>query len=199
MWVATSGGGIARVLSRQFSHYNSSNGLLGNRVYAIHTDDAGRIWLAASQNGLQMLDSAGFHLVTQDSGLLAGVKCKAITTDQHGNLWAGTDGKGLFKIDTAGAHPIAGLPSPRIQSILRAPTGDIWVATMDKGIVSLHEDPARTGGYGIKKMAQNEGLTDLYISTLKADGTGNIWFGTQAGNLGFLRRVSWPPFLEGPK
>lgn len=35
MWLATSGGGIARGLNRQFRHFTSANGLVGNRIYAL--------------------------------------------------------------------------------------------------------------------------------------------------------------------
>ncbi|MBC7775044.1 MAG: histidine kinase [Phycisphaerae bacterium] len=199
MWVATSGGGIARVLSRQFRHFTNANGLAGNRIYALHTDAIGRIWLSASQNGLQMLDSTGFHNVTQDSGLLTGIKCKAITTDRRGRLWAGTDGRGLFILDSMGAHPIGGLPSARIQSLLLDPKGNIWVAMVDNGIAFLQENPASPGGFLIKKFAQKDGLSDLNITTLKADGNGNIWFGTQSGSLGFFQEEKLHATFGGAK
>ncbi len=187
MWVATSGGGIARVLNQQFRHYTTANGLAGNRIYALHADSLGRIWLAASQNGLQLLDSTGFHALTQDSGLLAGVKCKTIVIDRGGRIWAGTDGRGLFVLDSTGTHKIEGLPSLRIQSLLAATNGNIWVATMDQGIALIHEDPTRPGGFLIKKFGQKDGLNDLNITTLKTDKRENIWFGAQSGILGFFK------------
>ncbi len=198
MWVATSGGGIARVLSQQFRHHTTANGLTGNRIYALHADEGGRIWLAASQNGLQMLDSTGFHNVTQDSGLLTGIKCKAIATDRRGRLWVGTDGRGLFVLDSMGAHPIRGLPSVRIQSLLLDSKGNIWAAT-DNGIALLQENPAKPSGYAIKKFSQKDGLTDLNITTLKADGNGNIWFGTQSGSLGFFQEEKLHATFGGAK
>jgi ligand-binding sensor domain-containing protein len=199
MWVATSGGGMARVLSQQFRHYSSANGLVGNRIYALHADAKGQIWLAASQNGIQMLDSTGFHEVMQDSGILAGVKCKAITTDRRGRIWVGTEGRGLFVLDSFGARPILGFSSPRIQSVLMAPTGNIWVATMDHGIALLREDPARPGNYSVKKFGQNEGLKDLNITTLRADGKGNAWFGTQSGGFGFFEAEKLKASFGGVK
>lgn len=186
MWVATSGGGIARILGQQFRHFNSANGLLGNRIYAIHADDKGQLWFSASQNGIQKLDSTGFHSMPQDSGIFAGVKCKAIATDRRGRVWVGTEGRGLFVLDSFGARLVNGIPSPRIQSILMAPTGNIWVATIDQGVVLLREDLARPGNFSVRKYGQNEGLKDLNITTLRADGKGNVWFGTQSGMFGFF-------------
>ena len=187
MWVATSGGGIARVMNQQFRHYTAANGLAGNRIYTLHADGAGQIWLAAAQNGLQMLDSSGFHNMTEDSSLLAGIKCKTLITDRRGRVWAGTDGRGLFMLDSTGEYPIAGLPSLRIQRLLLAPTGDIWVAMVDNGIALLREDPAQASHFLITKFGTKEGLNDLNINTLKADGNGNIWFGTQSGTIGFFK------------
>ena len=199
MWVATSGGGIARVLSQQFRHFTTANGLAGNRIYALHTDGKGQIWFSASQNGIQMLDSTGIHDITQDSGLFTGVKCKALATDRRGRLWVGTDGRGVFMLDSTGPQAIGGIPGPRIQSLLLDPKGNMWVATIDNGIGVLREDPGSPGGFFARKISTKEGLADLNITTLKADGNGNIWFGTQSGMLGFFQEEKLSANFGGSK
>lgn len=191
MWIGTSGGGLARALGRQFRHFTTANGLAGQRVYALHTDAAGRIWLSASLNGLQMLDSTGFHPVAQDSGYLSGIKCKAIASDRSGRIWVGTDGRGLVVLDSAGIRRVEGLPSERIQSLLLAPDGAMWAATSDNGIAVVRSERHTAGGrtrevFSVKNYGRREGLPSLSISILKADGLGRVWFGTQAGQAGFF-------------
>lgn len=185
MWIATSGGGITKVLNRQFRHFTTANGLSGNRIYALHVDDAGKIWFSASQNGIQTLDSSGFRSI--NAAALAGVKCKAIGSDRSGRLWIGTEGQGLYLMDTAGLRRVEGLPADRIQSILRTATGEMWVATAGQGIAVFREDATRPGSFFIDNINRNDGLSDLEINTLRADGKGNIWFGTQTGMIGFFK------------
>lgn len=183
MWIGTSGGGLARVLGRQFRHFTGANGLAGQRVYALHTDATGRIWLSASLNGLQMLDSTGFHPVRQDSGYLSGVKCKAIASDRSGRIWVGTDGRGLVVLDTSGIQRVQGLSSERIQSLVLAPDGTMWAATSDNGIAAVRSERSV---FSVKNYGRREGLPSLSISILKTDGLGRVWFGTQSGQVGFF-------------
>jgi len=211
IWVGTSGGGVARAMGRQFRHFTTANGLSGQRVYALHTDAGGRIWLSASLGGLQMLDSAGFHNITQDSGYLSGVKCKTIASDRRGRIWVGTESRGLVVLDTGGIQRVQGLPSERIQSLLLAPDGAMWVATADNGASEVRSEvdggrqtadggrrtaddgrdnraaEVRSEGpfFSVKNYGRREGLSDLSLSTLRADGLGRVWFGAQSGRIGF--------------
>ena len=34
-WIGTSGGGVSKYLGQQFIHYNTSNGIRGNQIYAL--------------------------------------------------------------------------------------------------------------------------------------------------------------------
>ena len=40
-WIGTSGGGVSKYSGQQFIHYNTSNGLRGNQVYALEKDTSG--------------------------------------------------------------------------------------------------------------------------------------------------------------
>lgn len=182
-WVGTSGGGLVKFLGRQpFMHYGPAQGLAGSRVYALQPDSRGRLLMAVSQAGLQVLDSFGIVPFALDSGRLSGVKTKTVAEDQFGRVWVGTEGRGALVFDTGGVISVPGLPSNMIQKIIPGAAGEMWVATT-AGLARVNY----SAGFDIRVYGQKDGLKGLIISTLFMDARGGLWFADQLGNLGFIQ------------
>nr|WP_262904970.1 hybrid sensor histidine kinase/response regulator [Hymenobacter pini] len=92
-WVGTIGEGAFHVTGRQVRHYNTTNGLPHNDVYAILPDRQGRVWFATHGTGLAVLENGRFTIHRLIPG---GVDATALAQDAAGRVWIGTEGDGLF-------------------------------------------------------------------------------------------------------
>ncbi len=186
IWAGTSGGGVVKFLEGQaFTHFGASRGLAGNRVYALQQDGRGRLLLAISLLGLQVLDSAGIQPFVRDSGWLSGIKSRSIAEDNFGRIWVGTAGKGLVVFDSSGMLEVPGLPSNTIQKIEPGAPGEMWVATT-AGIARVTYNSPHN--FLLHVFGKAEGLRGLIISTLHVDQQGNLWFADQLGNVGLIQQ-----------
>jgi ligand-binding sensor domain-containing protein len=186
IWVGTSGGGVVKFIEGQaFTHFGASRGLAGNRVYALHQDGQGRLFLAVSLLGLQTLDSTGIRPFVRDSGWLAGVKCRSIAEDNFGRVWVGTAGKGLVVFDSVGMVEVAGLPSNTIQKIMPGAPGEMWVATT-AGVARISYGSPHS--FIVQRFDKEQGLRGLSINTLHVDQQGAVWFADQIGNVGLIQQ-----------
>lgn len=185
IWVGTSGGGVVKFLESQpFSHFGASHGLAGNRVYALGQDERGRLLLAVSQEGLQMLDSSGIVPFVRDSGWLAGAKSRTIARDNFGRVWVGTEGKGVVVFDSFSMLRVPGLDKHLALRIVPGAPGEMWVAT-SAGIARVNY--ALKNSFSIHVYGKNEGLKGLIINTLHFDSKGGLWFSDQWGNVGLIQ------------
>lgn len=190
IWVATSGGGIARAGQQSFRQYDRDDGLLGTRVYAVFEDRRGHIWISTAQNGIQVFDSLAGAWVSRDSGYLQGVKCKTIAEDSRGNMLAGSEGRGILVLDSLGRRTWLTRENGRIQAnwiqkIIVDKRGDLWVATFADGIARL--TPRDSAAWSLKVYGRRDGLPEAAITTLQTDQLGNVWFGTLSGRAGYFR------------
>lgn len=179
MWVATSGGGIARCTKQNFRAYTRSEGLSNNRVYALYAAQDETLWLAAGNTGIQTLDSNGIKTIRLDS-VLDDVKCKTITGDEYGRIWIGTVGAGLIMIDSGKVTSFTtkdGLPDLYIQKIVPDKKGHIWIATYTGGLASIRQDTS--GEFAI---IPHE-LPYPKLSSMIIDQNDRLWIGTNNGRL----------------
>lgn len=213
IWIATSGGGFYKYFQNNFTHYDQDTGLKGDRVYAVHALN-NQIWASNSEAGLVKIDANGIQKIKQDKKI-ANAKIRTITNDSRGNIWAGTEGKGiLYKqikrkdtviIDNTNPEkpkkkPVVitvfknyiinkknGLISNWIRSLhIRKDT--VWVASYSSGITRFTYDYKKNKAKGIKKFNKKSGIKDLDISDMKPGPGGTIWYATQHGDLGYIRK-----------
>jgi len=187
VWIATSGGGVAKYLGQFFIHFNKNNGLHGSRIYALCKARDGQIWFSASDNGVGNYDGFRFQKSGRDSSYID-VKSSVIFEDSRRRLWIGTKEKGIVVLDTIdslGYRLITeddGLPSNWIHSIAEDAEGNIWVGTQTNGIAKITEIDSIQA---IQVFGKSK-LRERRIRALCSDNFGKIWFSTRKGRVGFF-------------
>ncbi len=185
LWIGTSGGGVIKYLGQFFQHYNSENGLSGERIYAVEETEDGAIWLSVSDEGITLIDSTGIY--TNIDSLNINTKCNDIFEDNQGRMWFSTNGEGLVMLDTLGFHNFTqadGLPSDWIQSVIQDISGYIWVGTYANGLAKIVSLDSL--GLQVEVLDKKDGLSDLFVTALQTDPSGRIWVATKLGGLGYV-------------
>ena len=158
----------------------------------------GTLW-TGSWNGLFYLEGDGWRRLEEPEELASGISCLQVAGD--GGLWVGTSGYGVLRYldEKWTRHDVAsGLASNRVESILPAGDGSIWVAT-DEGVSRFDGRIWTTRALPTTLNDVLVGRTDLRRSH---DGTLwiNIWIPDELQN--FRRRTiryraeSHPPDTE---
>lgn len=187
LWVATSGGGVARCLPLRFRHYNRRDGLKGDRIYAVHRRQNGGLLLAVSSRGVQEMKPNG-QITSLDLGpLLNNVKCKSIVEDQQGRIYIGTEGQGLGILDSNQLRTLnrrEGLPGLWIRQLAVAPDGQVWIATFADGLARLRWRNDST--YQIRSFGKRQQLPSLAISSLAIGADTSVWVASTEGQISHL-------------
>lgn len=68
VWAGTWGAGLSRFDGENWQTFTVADGLPSNHVFALHTDEAGRLWVGTNR-GLAILDGGKFTLYGPESGL----------------------------------------------------------------------------------------------------------------------------------
>ncbi len=103
VWVGLNTG-VARHRDGSFHFFTARDGLPPGAIMSIHSDRAGRLWLASSRGGLVRVDDPAserpaFTSYTTAQGLSSN-STEAITEDLQGHIYVGT-GRGLDQLDPA--------------------------------------------------------------------------------------------------
>ncbi|WP_298514195.1 two-component regulator propeller domain-containing protein [uncultured Kordia sp.] len=212
VWIGSSGGGLFKYEKNNFRHFTKNNGLVANRIYALHHID-NALWISTAESGLSKIDSTGIHQVKETSVYLD-KKVKTLTHDNEGRIWAGTVGKGIYiyqkkLLDTVVFDSLAtdgliyktkqlediyeatittdiGLPSDWISNI-KIYGSQVWIATYADGIARFQYDHEKKKIYNLKSFGFDEGIKDLGIRDLARDETGRVWYSTSKGHLGYIK------------
>lgn len=182
---------------------------LGNRnvigencVTSLSINQGNQVWVGTDKDGLYLFNiatrSVEGHFLNQSTVLTL---CK----DQQGRTWVGTYTNGLGYMDAAGSfHPVdLGISkSVGIFDIKQDPQGNIWIATMGKGLFCLQKDGSRRN-YKTKSGADNNlkinCLPNDYLIKMALSKDGNhVYVATSVG-LACLdrKRNSWVSTFKG--
>jgi len=163
-------------------------------ITSLHIDRKGRLWAGTYHDGLFRIDLATRNTVQYaadgtDGGIYSNdISC--ISADRSGKIWVGTLGRGIAVYDDksnsfshfASHHGTAGqgrdLPlNGFISSIIPAPDGKMWIASIGTGIVAFDIEQQKWAHYTKK----NAALADDIVTNLFVAGNGNVWAGTNQG------------------
>ncbi len=102
----------------------------------------------------------------------------AMLQDHQGYLWIGTFG-GLARFDGERftvfyLADTPGIGSDQIFSLYEDRTGVLWIGTVDGGLTRLQDGVATT-------YTEHDGLPSRFISSIRGDAEGKVWFNTSGG------------------
>ena len=182
---------------------------LGNRnvigencVTSLSINQGNQVWVGTDKDGLYLFNiatrSVEGHFLNQNTVLTL---CK----DQQGRTWVGAYTDGLGYMDAAGSfHPVdLGISkSVGILDIKQDPQGNIWIATMGKGLFCLQKDGSRRNykaKYGADNNLKVNSLPNDYLIKMALSKDGNhVYIATSVG-LACLdrKRNSWVSTFKG--
>jgi diguanylate cyclase (GGDEF)-like protein len=159
LWFGTSGDGLVRRDAAGFRVLTTRDGLVSDRIAALHEDDDGTLWVGSAWSGINRLKDGRITAIRPENGLAEG-RAQTLIPDRFGGLWL-TGNKGfqrLLKSELAAVaegrldavRPLTfgladGLRSASFASGQQpagsvAPDGRIWLPSY-RGVVVV--DPAR--------------------------------------------------------
>ncbi|MCB1582033.1 MAG: hypothetical protein KDI92_03145 [Xanthomonadales bacterium] len=187
-WLASIGSGVFYYDGQSFKNYNTSNGLINDRVTNIFEDKAGRIWFG-TEGGISIFDGTTFrHLTTADG--LSDNRVNSIIEDAMGKFWIGTMGQAVIYDPTFGTFTDIvnddGQFFNNVRQVMISSKGDVWLAGSN-GLwcynhISFTQYSPQFTGFVFEDSSGNiltssSGSTpDLWVLTLFSE---NHWFSTE--------------------
>ncbi len=211
LWVATDGAGLMRLDPRR-GLVPVSEEILDAKALRTLSVNRGRLWVGTS-DGLysRVLDgtgpSAGDGVVftRQPLGHVAVV---ATSGDSAGAFWIATSEGQLYgcKADDSACEswtgPLGveqGLPQSIIStltSVSRGGVQELWLGTMDKGVISTQPDIDRGRIRKVLVYSQEEGLGLNTVTAVMKDRESNLWFGTDGQGVSVYHGSPFTPYMQ---
>jgi signal transduction histidine kinase/ligand-binding sensor domain-containing protein/CheY-like chemotaxis protein len=173
--------------------WTTDNGLPQNTVTAITQTDDGYIWLG-TEEGLARFDGLRFVLFNEENTpLISNNTIGAMAAEPGGGFWALTLAGLLHysgrSFETIG--PAAGLPTLKLNAILRDPAGTLWITTEDHGL--LHYV---AGAFETKHLA-SQGREPALRAVARQE-NGVLWVASNQGLIRFANnRATWFTARDG--
>jgi len=157
---------------QRFTVFNTSNspGLPSNRLYWLHEDPEGALWIRTESGEVARYHEGVFTAFTLENGLPGPADDFYQDAD---TLWVFTTG-GLARYRDGVMQPYRmDLISESVNSMLRDRRGTLWVAT-GEGLVRIEPDGTA------QRLTTNDGLPG-YVTGVYEDRAGTIWVATHTG------------------
>ena len=141
-----------------------------SKVYALHQDRNGNLWMATSQEGIRHTDRRFLYLQDDKHSIQA-----LLASDAGKPLWVGTD-VGLFQLEGSGQfRPWPGAEGLNVVSLYEDDYSNLWVGTFGDGVYLIEPVEGRQ-----RHLSKVEGL--LNGSILSIDGSGEkVWLASLGG------------------
>lgn len=172
-----------------FSHYTSDNGLSQNSITAMMKDSKGYLWFG-TRDGLNKFDGYNFTLYNSkpDKKLsLLSNRILEIKEDKWGYLWVRTYDEIVYRLNQFTGElnriqkPNGEFVNDKIQEIYILSSGEIWLATFDKGCYKIVTDESTHDLAVTQFNHQNRTLPDNVVKFIFEDNEQTVWFLTQGG------------------
>jgi signal transduction histidine kinase/ligand-binding sensor domain-containing protein len=147
IWIGFRDGTLVVWDGSRFARASGRPGFAPREIVSVLADDAGRIWVAAPQEGLYRLDAPldparPVTLYGREQGL-SSLDVRCVIEDARGLIYVGT-GRGIDRLDPSTGHvrrfgALEGLVDTSISTALRAKDGTLWFGS--NGIARLAPEP----------------------------------------------------------
>ncbi len=174
LWVSTYGGGIAEIWTGGSRIWNMSSGLVDERVFDLHVEPNGDLWVA-TRNGINIISGGQLRDLSIGTGLPFRI-IRTITPDPDGSLWFGTDGGGLIHLRNDQFENITtteGLIHNTVRAVKFDRNGGMWVGTY--GGLNYYKDGDHT------HYTTSDGLANNIVLDVLVDDDGSVWAATFDG------------------
>ncbi len=131
LWVGTKAKGLFRIHGNAVEHYDHTNGLSGDSVYALFEDREGIVW-AGTTSGVDSFRDPPVVTFSQVEGLGADLPA-GILASRDGTIWVANAGS-LDHIVNGNVSSIRsgkGLPGDQVTRLLEDRAGNLWVGVDD--------------------------------------------------------------------
>ncbi len=167
LWVGTTGKGLFRVHGNAVDHYDHTNGLSGDSVWALFEDREGMVW-AGTTSGIDSFRDPRVATYSPTEGLPKDLAA-GILASRDGTIWVANAGSLDHIVNGSVSSILAGkgLPGEQVTSTLEDHAGNMWVGVDDE--LYLFKDGHFRGlpGPNHKPFGMVVGLAE--------DADGNIW------------------------
>lgn len=133
LWVGTKAKGIFRIHGNAVEHFDRTNGLSGDSVYALFEDREGIVW-AGTTSGVDSFRDPAIVTFSQAEGLGKDLPA-GILASKDGTLWVANEGSLDHIVNGAvsSIRPSDGLPGEQVAAMLEDRAGNMWVG-VDNGL-----------------------------------------------------------------
>ncbi len=139
LWIATADGGVSRFDGAHFDTLGLSNGLPHLTVMTIAEDQDGRLLFGTLGGGLAAYDGSGFQVYTTEHGLPSN-EILSLQPQADGSIRMLTgagigrfaDGQCVERVTEIAGHPLGA-----VYDIATDAAGTTWLATRERGVLSL--------------------------------------------------------------
>jgi len=167
LWVGTKAKGLFRVHGNAVEHYDRTNGLSGDSVYALFEDREGIVW-AGTTSGVDSFRDPAVVTFSQVEGLGKDLPA-GILASRDGTIWVANAGS-LDHIVNGNVSSIRtgkGLPGDQVTRLLEDRAGNLWVG-IDDGLYLFKDGRFR------RLPEPNHQPLGMVIGLIE-DIDGNIW------------------------
>lgn len=154
-WFGTNGWGVCRYTAGTFTNFTKEHGLGSNVIQCILEDKAGNLWLGERAGGVSRYDSSTNRFIKVNEACLSS-QIMSIIEDKVGNIWFANLYHGLCRYD-----PSTGSGHRPSTSSEQVPVSDTFT-----------------------HLTEENGLCHNFITCIYEDSKGNLWFGSDTGDLG---------------
>ncbi|WP_221409127.1 hybrid sensor histidine kinase/response regulator transcription factor [Reichenbachiella versicolor] len=199
LWLSTWDRGIYFKRKNEHRWTQLIEGDYGNiavdRVEGFGEGDEGELWVGGLST-LYRLRFKGQQIESVEELELLGKEGVIISVvypdpEKKGVIWVGTRSDGLFRIETTGElydskvvnvipekKDESSLPSYFVSSIMRLPSGELWIGTEQGGISQVIES---NRNLKFKTYSEQDGLDNYDVRSFLFDGDEHLWVATNKG------------------
>lgn len=183
LWVATESAGLTRIdPTGPHQHFEDDNGLPTNITFGLLRDRDDSIWVATAAGLVHFVEGRAPRTYDAKDGLPAAPVFRVVQMND-GALYVGTERGAYRRVGERFELVSPQLPVDGVPSIARDAAGDLWVGTVNHGLLRLGAD-------GLDTLSSQKGLPNNRVAALFTDREGSLWAGTNAG----LLRLRDAPF-----